>query len=57
MKIVINVVLAQCILCYFGYFFTINVSGIGAYFVYFHGYLKKMFTCETTIYETYKWEK
>ena len=27
--------------------FTINVGGIGAYF---HGYLKKMFTCETTIY-------
>ena len=38
-------------------FFKINVCrigahyycGIGAYF-YFHGYLKKMFTCETTIY-------
>ena len=29
-------------------FFTINVGGIGAYFVYFHGYLKKMFTRETT---------
>ena len=43
------------VLCWI--FFTINVSGIGAYFVYFHGYLKKMFTCETTIYETYKWEK
>ena len=35
MKIVKNVVLAQCILCYFGYF------GIGAYFVYFYWYLKK----------------
>ena len=23
-------------------FFTINVGGIGAYFVYFHWYLKKM---------------
>ena len=34
----------------FWIFFTINVGGIGAYFVYFHGYLKKMFTCETTIY-------
>ena len=30
-------------------FFTINVSGIGAYFVYFHWYLKKMFARETTI--------
>ena len=41
MKIVINVALAQCILCYFGYFFTSSVGGIGAYFVYFHWYLKK----------------
>ena len=31
-------------------FFTNNVGGIGAYFIYFHGYLKKMFTRETTIY-------
>ena len=31
-------------------FFTIYVGGIRAYFVYFHGYLKKMFTRETTIY-------
>ena len=30
-------------------FFTINVSGISAYFVYFHWYLKKMFTRKTTI--------
>ena len=30
--------------------FRINVGGIGAYFVYFHGYLRKMFTRETTIY-------
>ena len=30
--------------------FTINVGGISAYFVYFHGYLKKMFYHETTIY-------
>ena len=30
--------------------FTINVGGTGAYFVYFHGYLKKVFTHETTIY-------
>ena len=34
----------------FWLFFTINVGGIGAYFVYFHWYLKKMFTRETTIY-------
>ena len=32
----------------FWIFFTINVGGIGAYFVYFHGYLEKMFTRETT---------
>ena len=41
MKIVINAVLAQCMLCYFGYFFTINIGGIGTYFVYFYWYLKK----------------
>ena len=34
----------------FWIFFTINIGGIGTYFVYFHGYLKKMFTLETTIY-------
>ena len=34
----------------FWLFFTINIGGIGAYFVHFHRYLKKMFTCETTIY-------
>ena len=34
----------------FWIFFTINFGGIGAYFIYFHGYLKKMFTRETTIY-------
>ena len=34
----------------FRIFFIINIGGIGAYFVYFHGYLKKMFTRETTIY-------
>ena len=34
----------------FGIFFTINVAGIGAYFIYLHGRLKKMFTRETTIY-------
>ena len=34
----------------FWIFFTINVGGIGAYFVYFHGYLEKMFTRETAIY-------
>ena len=30
-------------------FFTINVGGISAYFVSFCGYLKKIFTRETTI--------
>ena len=50
MKIVINVVLEQCILRYFGYFITINFGAIGAYFIYFDGYLKKMFTREATIY-------
>ena len=34
----------------FWIFFTINVRGIDAYFVYSHRYLKKMFTRETTIY-------
>ena len=34
----------------FSIFFTINVGGIGAYFIYFHRYLKKMFTREKTIY-------
>ena len=36
MKIVINVPVLFCI------FFTINVGEIGAYFIYFHGYLKKI---------------
>ena len=34
----------------FWIFFIINVGEIGAYFVHFHGYLKKMLTRETTIY-------
>ena len=34
----------------FSIFFTINVGWIGAYFVYFYGYLKKLFTHKTTIY-------
>ena len=34
----------------FWIFSTINVGGISAYFIYFHGRLKKMFTRETTIY-------
>ena len=34
----------------FWIFFTINVGGVSAYFIYFHGRLKKMFTCETAIY-------
>ena len=33
----------------FWIFFTINFGGISACFVYFHGYLKKMFTCERII--------
>ena len=34
----------------FAIFFTINVAGIGAYFIYFCGCLKKMFTREKMIY-------
>ena len=34
----------------FWIYFTINVAGIGAYFIYFRGRLKKVFTRETTIY-------
>ena len=34
----------------FWIFFTTNIGGISAYFIYFHGRLKKMFTRETTIY-------
>ena len=34
----------------FWIFFTINVGGISAYFIYFHGSLKKVFTRKTTIY-------
>ena len=34
----------------FWIFFTINFGGIGAYFIYFHGYIKKMFTRETIIF-------
>ena len=34
----------------FRIFFTINVAGIGAYFIYFYGCLKKMFTPEAAIY-------
>ena len=30
--------------------FTINVGGIGAYFIYFREHLEKMYTCETAIY-------
>ena len=43
---------SSCIVCtaLFWIFFTIKVGGVGAYFIYFHGYLKKMFTRETTIY-------
>ena len=33
----------------FWIFLTINVGGIVTYFVYFHGYLKNMYTRETTI--------
>ena len=38
-------------------FFTINVGGIGAYFFYFHWYLRKTFNRETTIYYTYEMGK
>ena len=38
----------------FGTFFTINIAGVGAYFIYFYGFLKKMFTRETTIYLTHE---
>ena len=48
----------------FWIFFTINVGGIGACFVYFYGYLKKHVTrvdfntrTQTDSYQTYKWEK
>ena len=41
----------------FWIFFTTNVAGIGAYFIYFHGQLKKIFTRETRIYYTYKMEE
>ena len=35
----------------FWIFFTINVGGIGAYFIFFfHWYLKKIYTRETRIY-------
>ena len=51
MKIVINVVLVQYILCYFGYFLQLTIiGGIGAYIIYFCGYLRNMFTRATTIY-------
>ena len=33
----------------FWIFFTVNVVGISAYFIYFDRYLKKMFTRETTV--------
>ena len=50
-----NEIIYKCSSCtvytvLFWTFFTIYIGGIGAYFVYFHGYLKKMFTRETTIY-------
>ena len=34
----------------FWIYFTINVGGVSAYFIYFHGRLKKMFTRQTAIY-------
>ena len=34
----------------FGIFVTINVAGLGAYFIYFRGRLKKIFTRETSLY-------
>ena len=41
----------------FWIFFTINVGGIGAYFVYFHWYLKKDGTPERKSTKHIKWEK
>ena len=41
MKTVINAFLVQCILCYFQYFFAINVGVIVTYYVYSQWYLKK----------------
>ena len=38
----------------FSIFFTINIGRIGAYFISFRGYLRRLFTQKTTIYETYK---
>ena len=34
----------------FWIFFTITVGRIGAYFIYFPGYLRRLFTRETKIY-------
>ena len=34
----------------FWIFFTINVGGIGAYFIYFRRYLRRLFTHKTTIH-------
>ena len=34
----------------FWIFFTINDGGIGAYFVYFRGYLRRVYSRETTIH-------
>ena len=34
----------------FWIFFTFNFGGIGACFIYFRGYLRRLFTRETTIY-------
>ena len=34
----------------FWIFLTTNISGIGTYFIYFRGYLRRVFTRETTIY-------
>ena len=51
MKIVINVVIVQYTLCYFGYFLQLTIiGGIGAYIIYFCGYLRNTFTHETTTY-------
>ena len=34
-------------------FFTVNVGGIGAYFIYFHWYLKRMLLVLSTLTQTY----
>ena len=41
----------------FWIFFTINIVGIGAYFVYFHWYLKRCLLVKQESTKLIKWEK